>query len=94
MSDTGSKPPPEIDLPVGLDVRRAFDAYVFGRSRNIDPGEKQSAVAGDSRPDPADASTPIVVADGGTVSVPIRSHLRYDRNAGIWRDLTEADGGG
>ena len=95
MSDTGpNSSPPDIDLPGGLDIRRAFDAYVFGRNRNIEPAEKQSAVAGDSSTGPAGATEPVIQAEEGTVSVPLRSQLRYDRNAGTWRVLTEADRGG
>jgi len=78
---------PEFWLPRRLDMRRAFDIYVFGRSRTLGPGEKGSAVGGAvavpfAEPSGEDAvSTP---AQRGQ-AVPVPDELRFDRGAGTWR---------
>ena len=67
-------------------MRRAFDLYVFGRSRTLGPDEKSAAVPTDETPPAATADGDAqlaVPAQRGTVAVPER--LRFDRNAGTWR---------
>jgi len=78
---------PEVGIPGRLDMRRAFDIYVFGRSRNLGPAEKGSVVGGTAGlpcVDPAQepAAVPAIRAPG----VPVPDELRFDRNAGTWRD--------
>lgn len=78
---------PDVGLPNRLDMRRAFDIYVYGRGRALGPAEKGAAFEGSPvRP----VSRPAV--DGsfsdlpsGTTAVPMRSELRFDRSAGTWR---------
>ena len=79
---------PDLGLPGRLDMRRAFDVYVFGRNRTMAPEEKGSVVGGATE-------VPFAVPSGGELRasppaispppVPVRSELRYDRNAGTWR---------
>lgn len=97
MSDAQSMPaPPDVSPPARIDVKRAFHVYVHGRSRNIDPHGKTTAVARlaalAGAPDESAAEGPARAAVH--VSVPERSDLRYDRNAGTWRDRGAADRGG
>jgi hypothetical protein len=78
---------PEVGIPGRLDMRRAFDIYVFGRSRKLGPAEKGSVVGGTAElpcvdPTQEPASIPPVRAPG----VPVPNELRFDRNAGTWRD--------
>jgi hypothetical protein len=97
MSDSDKRPsPPDVGLPAGVDVKRAFDLYVFGRNRNLDPREKVSAMDGDpsTKPDPPPAPKPVEPLPSTSVAVPERGDLRYHRSAGTWRDRTSADGRG
>lgn len=77
---------PDVGLPARLDMRRALDVYVAGRSRTLGPEEKGTMVGGlveTPLPGPP-AETPrseVPAAQG--VSVP--DELRFDRNAGTWR---------
>jgi hypothetical protein len=75
-----------LALPVRPDMRRAFDLYVFGRSRTLGPDEKGAAIPGDGTPPatgPDGDGQLELPAQRGTVAVPER--LRFDRNAGTWR---------
>ena len=79
---------PDVGLPVRLDMRRALDIYVFGRNRTLGPTEKGSAIPGTAAAPFADppapgAMTPPPVSAAG---VPVPGELRFDRNAGTWRD--------
>lgn len=95
MSDTDPGRAAPVGLPQRPNIRRAFDAYVYGRSRNVPPQEKEAAVSREQA-----ARGPWTVAPSpdpvppATVPVPERHELRYDRNAGTWRDGTSRDGGG
>lgn len=78
---------PDVGIPSRLDVRRAFDIYVFGRSRTLGPAEKDTVFEGTpARPVslPAAGGSPSDLPTGAT-AVPMRSELRFDRGAGTWR---------
>ena len=78
---------PDVGLPGRLDMRRAFDIYVFGRSRTMGPDEKGSVVGGTAEvpfAEPADGISASATSIRGP-AVPVPSELRYDRNAGTWR---------
>lgn len=78
---------PDVGLPGRLDMRRAFDIYVFGRSRTMGPEEKGSVVGGTAEvpfAEPAEEISASAPAIRGP-AVPVPSELRYDRNAGTWR---------
>ena len=77
---------PDVGLPARLDMRRACEIYVYGRSRTLAPPEKGSAVAGTVAAPFAgasDAGQATPVNRETVVSVPYE--LRFDRNAGTWR---------
>jgi len=77
---------PAVGFPARLDMRRALDVYVAGRSRTLGPEEKGTMVGGSVEtplPGPS-AETPRSEAPAAQgVSVP--DELRFDRNAGTWR---------
>lgn len=78
---------PDVGLPGRLDMRRAFDIYVFGRSRKLGPAEKGTVVGGTAElafvePMREPAAIPPIRHPG----VPVPNELRFDRNAGTWRD--------
>ena len=79
--------PPHMGLPGRLDMRRAFDIYVFGRNRALGPEEKGAVVGGAAEvlfAGPAGgswASTPAIRRP----AVRVPDELRYDRGAGTWR---------
>ena len=95
MSDMVSgTPSPDVGLPRRVDTRRAFRVYVSGRSRNIDPEAKREATTPSASRD--SVSGPLPGRDHSpqsSVTVPERVVLRYDRNAGSWRDTATADRG-
>lgn len=76
---------PDVGLPARLDMRRAFDIYVSGRNRTLGPAEKGAIVGGAVETPYAEpsAENPGPASVGQGVSVP--SELRFDRNAGTWR---------
>lgn len=77
---------PDVAMPARLNTQRAFDMYVFGRSRKLGPLEKDASAVTASRPPAGGADGDGPVVDGarpGSVAVP--RALRFDRNAGTWR---------
>ena len=78
---------PDVGPPGRLDMRRAFDIYVFGRNRTMSPEEKGRVVGGTAEvpfavpPAEVRASAPAIRGP----AVPVPSELRYERNAGTWR---------
>ena len=78
---------PEVGIPGRLDMRRAFDIYVFGRSRKLGPAEKGSAIGGTTElPSAEPAQEPDEIPPIRAPGVPVPNELRFDRNAGTWRD--------
>jgi len=95
--DAGAAGAPKPGLPTRIDLRRAFDVYVYGRNRTLGPDQKGAAVSGSLAPrTPASGDGP-GANDGGVETparVPVPEQLRFDRNAGTWRDrLPGSDGG-
>lgn len=85
--EAGTPKSPDMGLPARLDMRRAFDIYVSGRDRTLAPSQKRDVVGGAvSEPFAEPPAVPPAHSetDGGVVDVP--SELRFDRNAGTWRD--------
>lgn len=83
-------------LPSRIDVRRAFEVYVYGRDRTLAPTQKREAVPERST---AEASGPDTLATVDhpalPVSVTVPLALRFDRSAGTWRKpLEPSDTGG
>ena len=79
---------PDVGLPGRLDMRRAFDIYVFGRSRTLGPTEKGTLVGGTATlpfAEPA-VQVPAAAPPIRVPSVPVPDELCFDRNAGTWRD--------
>ena len=76
---------PDVAMPSRMNTHRAFNTYVFGRSRKLAPLEKKAAVAETSGPPPSadDGEPPLVEARPASVAVP--EELRFHRNAGTWR---------
>ncbi|MFQ5888428.1 MAG: hypothetical protein ACE5JR_00095 [Gemmatimonadota bacterium] len=73
--------------PCRIDLRRAFDIYVRGRSRNTDPEEKARRVS--SPVDPPDAGAAALesgVRPPARFGVPIPERLDFHRGAGTWRE--------
>ena len=72
------------------DWRRALDIYVTGRNRALTTDEKRRAagagISESARTEPSGTTT----TDTSTFGVPIPQVLEYYRNAGTWRDRTEA----
>lgn len=90
---TGSRPSsPVVKVPGRIDVRRAFDVYVWGRSRTLGPDAKQAAV--DDAPDGSDGALGVAIPppEGARRSVSVPEELSFERGAGVWR--SRADGGG
>jgi len=79
---------PKPGLPTRIDLRRAFDVYVYGRNRTLGPDQKGAAVSGKAVGEtaPASASDPVEDPAAPGVIVPVPTELRFDRNAGTWRD--------
>jgi hypothetical protein len=86
---------PRPGLPTRIDVKRAFDVYVYGRDRTLAPSQKGAAIEG--RP-----SAPRFETEGAEqeersmppARVTVPRELRFDRSAGTWRDrLAGQDGG-
>lgn len=76
-----------ISLPAGVNVRRAFDIYVAGRSRTLAPAEK-TAAAREAAPEGQDRRTGTarqVAPELPQARVEVPRELRFDRNAGTWR---------
>ena len=88
---------PKPGLPTRIDVRRAFDVYVYGRNRTVGPDQKGAAVSGSPASRPSASNAESQASDGAVASVvrvSVPRELRFDRNAGTWRDrLTRSDGG-
>jgi hypothetical protein len=87
---------PGVGLPSRLNMKRAFDIYVSGRSRSLGPNEKAAVVGGHAETPFPQASAASSNQDpgvrGGKVNVP--ATLRFDRNAGTWRSLRDTPKGG
>ena len=76
-------PGPQIALPARLDLRRALDIYVRGRSQTLGPAEKAAvADGGATRPLPRPSEKPTVPA---SVRVGVPQRLQFHRGAGTWR---------
>jgi hypothetical protein len=87
---------PVVGLPARLNLRRAFDIYVSGRSRSLGPGEKEAVAGGRAEtPFPLEA---VGGSDLGTVTqatrVSVPAALRFDRGAGKWRSFQSPPKGG
>jgi hypothetical protein len=94
-----ARPPsaaPDVGLPARLNMKRAFDVYVAGRSRSLGPLDKGALVGGQVETPFPQASAQDVRRDPvlqvSKVSVP--AVLRFDRNAGTWRSLEDPPKGG
>ncbi len=76
---------PDVAMPSRINMHRAFNTYVFGRSRKLAPLEKKAAVAETSGPSPSaeEGEPPLIRARPASVAVP--EELRFHRNAGTWR---------
>jgi hypothetical protein len=89
-------PAPVVGLPARLNMRRAFDIYVSGRSRSLGPIEKEAVVGGH-----AGAPLPQAAVEGSDLGPAIRAsrisipaELRFDRSAGKWRSFQNPPKGG
>ena len=80
---------PDVGLPARLDMKRAFDIYVSGRSRSLGPLEKGAVVGGQAGTPfrQASAQTPHGGPGSHASKVSVPAALRFDRNAGTWRSL-------
>lgn len=87
---------PDIGLPARLNLKRAFDIYVSGRSSSLGPIEKGAVVGGPAAmPFPqASAQDPHRGPGTHASKVPVPGALRFDRNAGTWRSLQDPPKGG
>ena len=79
---------PDVRMPGRLNTHRAFDMYVFGRSRKLGPLEKDAATVGSSAQPGTDGDGEVQVVDGARpASVAVPEKLRFYRNAGTWRSI-------
>jgi len=75
---------PDLGLPARVNMKRAYDIYVFGRNRTLGPAEKSRLIGGQAEsPFGRPPISPVEPGEAAQVSVPTR--LRFDRNAGTWR---------
>lgn len=83
----GAAVTPPVAPPARLDVQRAFDIYVFGRSRNIGPEAKGAVVGGVVAEPVARPPREGLAAEAGVPArrVPVPEALSFERNAGTWR---------
>ncbi len=68
-------------------MRRAFDVYVWGRSRTLGPDEKAEAVGGarGKRPAVPQEGTAALPSSGTRKRIAVPDELRFERSAGVWR---------
>jgi hypothetical protein len=88
VTGPGERPrAPAVGLPGRIDVRRAFDVYVWGRSRTLGPDEKAESVGGahGTRPAVPREGTSALPSSGTRKRIAVPDELRFERSAGVWR---------
>ena len=80
--------PPTPGLPSRIDVKRAFDVYVDGRSRTLAPSQKDAAIESRSPAPRLDGRGESVQDERSAPStrVTVPRTLSFDRGAGTWRN--------